>query len=134
MRRGLSKDLGFTAEDRSENLRRSAEVACLMNAAGLICICAFVAPSEQVRQKAATKIGTERFLTIHLNTPLEVCRERDEQGMYAKADTGEISNFPGVSADYEVPEHADLTLDTSELEVDLCVDQIIQLLEARGIF
>ena len=134
MRRGLSKDLGFTAEDRSENLRRSAEVACLMNAAGLICINAFVAPSEQVRQKAAAKIGTERFLTIHLNPPPEICRERDEQGMYAKADTGEISNFPGVSAVYEVPEEADLTLDTSEFSVDLCVDQIIQLLETRGIF
>ena len=134
MRRGLSKDLGFTEEDRSENLRRSAEVACLMNAAGLICINAFVAPREKVRQKAAARIGTEHFLTIHLNTPLEVCRERDEQGMYAKADTGEINNFPGVSAVYEVPEEADLTLDTSEFTVDLCVDRIIELLESRHVF
>jgi bifunctional enzyme CysN/CysC len=134
MRRGLSKDLGFSADERSENLRRSAEVACLMNAAGLICISAFVAPSEEVRQKAAQKVGADRFITIHLCTPVEVCRERDENGMYAKADAGEITNFPGVTAEYETPSAADLTLDTTDLNVEQCVDQIIALLEAREIY
>ena len=134
MRRGLSKDLGFSADERSENLRRSAEVACLMNAAGLICISAFVAPSEAVRQKAAQKVGSERFITIHLSTPVEVCRARDANGMYAKADAGEINNFPGVTAEYETPSAADLTLDTTDLKVEQCVDQIIELLETRDIY
>jgi bifunctional enzyme CysN/CysC len=134
MRRGLSKDLGFSADERSENLRRSAEVACLMNAAGLICISAFVAPNEEVRKKAAQKVGVERFITIHLSTPVEVCRERDENGMYAKADAGEISNFPGVTSEYEIPTAADLTLDTTDVKVEHCVDTIIELLESRGIY
>jgi bifunctional enzyme CysN/CysC len=134
MRRGLSKDLGFSAGERSENMRRSAEVACLMNAAGLICISAFVAPSEEVRQKAAQKVGVERFITIHLSTPVEICRARDKNGMYAKADAGEIDSFPGVTSEYETPSAADLTLDTSDLEVEQCVDQIIELLETRDIY
>ena len=134
MRRGLSKDLGFSADERSENMRRSAEVACLMNAAGLICISAFVAPSEEVRQKAAQKVGVERFITIHLSTPVEICRARDKNGMYAKADAGEIDSFPGVTSEYETPSAADLTLDTSDLEVEQCVDQIIELLETRDIY
>ena len=113
---------------------RSAEVACLMNAAGLICISAFVAPNEEVRQKAAQKVGVERFITIHLSTPVEVCRERDENGMYAKADAGEISNFPGVTSEYEIPTAADLTLDTTDVKVEHCVDTIIELLESRGIY
>ena len=74
-----------------------------MNGAGLICICAFVAPSEEVRQKAAQAIGSDQFLTIHLDAPVNICRERDDDGMYAKADAGEISNFPGVSSEYEPP-------------------------------
>ncbi len=103
MRLGISRDLGFTAEDRSENLRRSAEVAKLMNDAGLICIGAFVAPREDVRQRAAQVVGPERFLVVHLNAPLEVCRQRDQGGQYAKADGGEIASFPGVSSPYEPP-------------------------------
>ena len=131
MRRGLTKELGFTAEERSENLRRSSEVAKLMNGAGLICICAFVAPSEEVRQKAAQAIGSDQFLTIHLDAPLNICRERDDDGMYAKADAGEISNFPGVSSEYEPPVDPALKLNTAVLSVDECVDRIIALLEEK---
>ena len=131
MRRGLTKELGFTAEERSENLRRSSEVAKLMNGAGLICICAFVAPSEEVRQKAAQAIGSDQFLTIHLDAPLNICRERDDDGMYAKADAGEISNFPGVSSEYELPVDPALKLNTAVLSVDECVDRIIALLEEK---
>jgi len=131
MRRGLTKELGFTAEEKSENLRRSSEVAKLMNGAGLICVCAFVAPSEDVRQKAAQSVGAEQFLTIHLDAPVDVCRERDENGMYAKADAGEISNFPGVSFDYEPPVDPALKLNTAIFSVEECVDKIIALLEEK---
>ena len=132
MRRGISRDLGFTADDRSENLRRSAEVAKLMNEAGLICVAAFLAPKEDVRQKAAEVVGKEKFLVVHLNAPVEVCRERDQEGLYGAADEGEIANFPGVSAAYEEPTNADLVLATHELDVDACVERIMELLGERG--
>ena len=133
MRLGISRDLGFTAEDRSENLRRSSEVAKLMNDAGLITICAFVAPSEEVRQKAAAVVGEERFLVVHLSAPVEVCRERDQEGLYGAADAGEIANFPGVSFEYEAPDDPAIVLPTHEIDVDECVSRIVQLLEQRGI-
>ena len=133
MRLGLSKDLGFTPDDRSENLRRTAEVAKLMNDAGLICLAAFVAPSADIRRKAAQFVGTDRFLLIYLSAPVEVCRQRDTDRLYQLADQGDIGNFPGVSVTYEVPEDPDLALPTHELSVDRCVDRIIELLEKRKI-
>ncbi len=133
MRRGISRDLGFTAEQRSENLRRSAEVAKLINDAGLICIAAFVAPNEDVRQKAAEVIGHDRFLLVHLATPLDVCRQRDDEGHYQLADSGEIANFPGVSAPYEPPSQPNLKLSTEQLTVDQCVNQIMALLQSKDV-
>jgi bifunctional enzyme CysN/CysC len=133
MRRGISRDLGFSVSDRSENLRRSAEAAKLLNDAGLICVAAFLAPEEAVRQKAAEVVGRDRFLVVHLEAPLEICRQRDQEGLYAKADEGEIANFPGVSAPYEPPAKPDLVLNTAELDVDECVKRIITLLEQRKI-
>jgi bifunctional enzyme CysN/CysC len=133
MRLGISRDLGFSAEERSENLRRSVEVARLVNDAGLICLAAFVAPDEVVRQKAAERVGRERFLVVYLSAPVEVCRTRDTDGHYALADAGEIANFPGVSAAYEPPTDADLVLPTHEWPVGRCVDEVIALLEARGV-
>ena len=133
MRLGISKDLGFTAGERSENLRRSVEVARLFNDAGIICIGAFVAPDEEVRQKAAERIGADRFLVVHLAAPIEVCRERDTDGHYALADTGEFANFPGVTAPYEPPAQPNLVLPTHEWPVSRCVDALVQLLESRGV-
>ncbi|MFM2095123.1 MAG: Bifunctional enzyme CysN/CysC [Planctomycetota bacterium] len=133
MRRGISKDLGFTADDRSENLRRSSEVARLINDAGMICIGAFVAPDEEVRRKAADVVGSERFLVIHLDCPLDICRQRDSDGHYRLADAGDIAAFPGVSAPYDVPANPDLVLATNRLSVQECVDQIVALLTSRGI-
>ena len=132
MRLGVSRDLGFTLEDRSENLRRSAEVAKLMNDAGLICIAGFLAPQDAVRKKAAQVVGEDRFITVHLSAPVDVCRERDPDGHYARADSGELANFPGVSAPYEEPSAPDLVLPTHELSVEDCVDRIIELLESKG--
>jgi bifunctional enzyme CysN/CysC len=133
MRQGLSRDLGFDGADRGENLRRSAEAAKLLNDAGLICLAAVLAPEEATRQKAAEVIGRERFLVVHLDASVEVCRARDQEGLYAKADSGEIANFPGVSAPYEAPKQADLVLDTAKLPVDECVKQVIALLAERKI-
>jgi bifunctional enzyme CysN/CysC len=133
MRRGLSRDLGWTVADRSENLRRTAEAAKLINDAGLICLAAIIAPEETVRQKAADVIGRDRFLVVHLDAPLELCRQRDQEGLYEKADEGEIANFPGVSAPYEPPASPDLELNTAELDVDECVRRIVKLLNERKI-
>jgi bifunctional enzyme CysN/CysC len=132
MRRGISKDLGFSADDRSENLRRSAEVAKLFNDAGIIVLAAFVAPDEAVRQKAAGAIGRERFLVVHLDCPLEVCRQRDPDGHYKLADSGEIA-MPGVSSPYEPPPAPDLVLRTDRLNIQTCVEKLVELLEGRGV-
>src|SRR5205085_9925668 len=129
MRRGISKDLGFTADERSENLRRSAEVAKLFNDAGVIVLAAFVAPDEAVRQKAAAAIGRERFLVVHLSAPIDVCRGRDAEGHYKLADKGEMPLFPGVSSPYEPPAHPDLVLETNKLPIDHCVERIVSLLQ-----
>jgi bifunctional enzyme CysN/CysC len=130
---GISRDLGFSADERSENLRRSAEVAKLFNDTGLICLAAFVAPNEEVRQKAAEVVGRERFIVVHLSAPVGVCRERDTRGHYAKADAGDMLNFPGISAPYDVPKNADLVLPTHEIGISECVDQIVAMLEERGV-
>jgi bifunctional enzyme CysN/CysC len=133
MRLGISKDLGFTTAERSENLRRSVEVARLFNDAGILCIGAFVAPDEDVRQKAAERVGRDRFLVVHLSAPLDVCRRRDTDGHYKLADSGELANFPGISAPYEPPAQPDLVLPTHEWPVGKCVDAVIRLLESRGV-
>ncbi|MCC9657343.1 sulfate adenylyltransferase subunit CysN [Rhodopirellula halodulae] len=132
VRRGLSRDLGFSAEDRSENLRRSGHLAHTLNDAGLICLASLVAPSEDVRQKVAKLIGEDQFLVVHVATPLEVCRERDTKGQYAKADAGELSNFPGVTADYDVPSNPDLVVDASAASIAECADSVVELLKSKG--
>ena len=133
LRIGLNKDLGFSTEDRSENLRRTVEVAKLFNGAGIISICAFVAPNREIRNRFRDAFTKEQFIMVHLAAPVEVCRERDAEGMYVKAESGEIENFPGVSADYEAPRNCDLTLPTDQLSVERCVDELISLLESREI-
>jgi bifunctional enzyme CysN/CysC len=133
MRRGVSKDLGFSVSERSENLRRSAEVARLFNEAGLLCIAAFVAPDEAVRERARELVGSDRFFTVYLKAPVEVCRQRDREGQYKLADAGEIANFPGVTAPFEEPKQADLILETDKLTVADCVAKIFSLLEKQGV-
>ena len=133
VRLGLSKDLGFSSEDRSENIRRSYRVAQLLNDAGVISICSFVAPDASVRQRVREGIGEDRFVLIHLSAPIDVCRTRDEGGLYGKADAGEIGNFPGVSAPYDPPKKADLVLPTHEINVDECVERIMDLLTERKV-
>ena len=133
MRQGISRDLGFTADERSENLRRSAEVARLFNDAGIICLAAFVAPDAAVREKVAERVGRERFLVVHVAAPVEVCRQRDSSGGYAKADAGEIADFPGVTAPYEPPAEPELVIPTHEWPLARGVEAVLGLLEARGL-
>ena len=132
MRLGVSKDLGFTPEGRSENMRRAAECARLLNEAGLITIASFLAPRKEVRDKARDVVGSDRFIEVFLDVPLEVCRERDTNGMYALADSGEIQDFPGVTSPYEEPVAADLTLAPHTDTLDECVEKILELLKQRG--
>ncbi|MFI5045324.1 MAG: adenylyl-sulfate kinase, partial [Acidimicrobiales bacterium] len=132
LRLGMSRDLGFSAQERSENLRRMAEVARLANESGIIVIAAFAAPKADVRDRARELVGPERFLIVHLDAPVEIARQRDPEGLYEAADRGEIPQFPGVSATYDVPENPDLTLDTATVDQADNVDRIIDLLTERG--
>ena len=132
VRLGISRDLGFSAQERSENLRRVSEVARLVNRQGIIAIAALSAPKRSVRDRARELIGTDSYIEVFVDTPIEVCRERDPNGLYEAADRGEIPQFPGVSATYERPTDADLVVDTSVQTHAECVDLIIALMTERG--
>ncbi len=132
VRLGISRDLGFSTQERSENLRRVSEVALLANSQGLIAIAALSAPKATARERARELIGTDRYIEVFVDTPLAVCRERDPSGLYLAADRGEIPQFPGVSATYDRPVDMDLRVDTSTQNTLECVEQIVTLLEARG--
>lgn len=133
LRMGLSKDLGFHANDRSENLRRFAEVANLFNRAGIIVLGAFVAPKDEVRRRVAESIGAERFSLVHVHCPVDVCRERDQSGMYARADAGELLDFPGVTSDYEAPTDPTWVVRTTEESVEEGAQRVVAMLRERGI-
>lgn len=117
IRYGLNKDLGFSEADRTENIRRIAEVSRLFIDSGIITIAAFITPMEAMRQMAAQIIGPADFLEIYLNTPLEECEKRDVKGLYEKARTGEIRQFTGISAPFETPRHPFLTIDTTNRDI-----------------
>ena len=131
-RLGMSRDLGFSAADRSENLRRAAETARLINEAGLICLTAFVVPHEAVRERVRDTIGGERFLEVLLTAPLEVLKDRDDEGFYEAAERGEIPSFPGVSSEFEEPALPDLVMDTGAASVEECAERVLALLRERG--
>ena len=128
IRTGLCKGLGFSKEDRIENIRRIAEVAKLFNQAGVVVIAALIAPYEEQRQLAKDIIGTENYVEVYISTPLEECERRDPKGLYLKARTGELAYFTGVSAPYEVPLSPALVLDTSALEVGACMVKLLAVL------
>ncbi len=126
LRLGLSRDLGFSSEESSENLRRAAEVANLINSAGQFCIAAFVAPQQSMRDKFVEILGRENTIHVHLATPIEVCRQRDQTGRYAAADRGDIPMFPGVSAEYESPQECDINaVCTTPSDTDSTVARIM---------
>ena len=123
-----SGNLGFSAEDRVENIRRIAEVGKLFVDTGIITLAAFISPNNEIREMAAGIIGKEDFLEIYVSTPLEECERRDVKGLYAKARRGEIKNFTGISAPFEAPAHPALSLDTSKLSLKESVDQLLDLI------
>lgn len=131
IRAGISRDLGFGPEDRSENIRRIAEVARLMNDAGLIVVSAFISPYRADRQMAREIIGAERFVEVFVDAPLEVCEARDPKGLYRKARSGELREFTGVSAPYEAPQAPELVLDTAKKPLQDCVRELFELLRTR---
>lgn len=134
VRQGLNKDLGFSSADRSENIRRVAEVARLMNDAGLIVLVSLISPFKSDRENARAIIGGSKFIEVFVSTPLEICEARDAKGLYARARQGLIPEFTGISSPYEPPDKPDLTLDTSSLTIEECVEAIYRLLEDRGFF
>lgn len=131
IRTGINANLGFSAEDRRENIRRVAEVSKLFVDTGIITIAAFVSPTEDLRQLAQTIIGEEDFKEIYISTPLEECERRDVKGLYARARRGEVKNFTGISAPFEAPQHPALSLDTSKLSLEESVKQLLELLHVK---
>ncbi len=133
LRVGISRDLGFTAEERSENLRRAAEIARLANDQGMLTVIAVQAPAAAVRGRIRDLVGPDRYLEVFLDAPEEVRRARDPHGLYRAADRGEVEHLPGVTAEYERPADPDLVLETGVASVEDCVDRIITLLTERDL-
>lgn len=133
VRHGLNRDLGFSMEDRKENIRRIAEVAALMNEAGLIVITSFISPYLSDRSDARDVIGMERMIEVFVDTPLEVCEQRDPKGLYKKARSGEITQFTGVSDPYEPPVNPEITISTQQVEPVVAAEQICSALKERSI-
>ena len=131
IRSGINNNLGFSAEDRIENIRRIAEIGKLFVDTGIITIAAFISPNNDIREMAANIIGKEDFMEIYVSTPIEECERRDVKGLYAKARKGEIKNFTGISAPCEAPQHPALSLDTSKLSVEESVNKLLELILPR---
>ena len=132
VRHGLNNDLGFTDADRVENIRRVAETARLMADAGLIVLVSFISPFISERRMARNLMDDGEFLEVFVNTPLEVCEQRDPKGLYKKARAGEIKNFTGFDSDYEVPENAEIEIDTTSLSAEQAADQLVERLKHEG--
>ncbi len=132
LRQGMNKGLGFSMEDRTENIRRTAELAKQLASCGVVVICSLITPTNELRRLAEKIIGEQHFILYHIATPLDVCEKRDVKGHYAKARTGEIKEFTGVSNPFEMPTNAIYSIDTSELSIGESVtylfDDIFQLL------
>jgi len=132
LRHGLCSDLGFSDEDRRENLRRIAEVAALMVDAGLFVMAAFVSPSAEDRARVAGRLGDDHWLEVHVSTALEVCEARDPKGHYAKARRGALPSFTGVSAPYESPIAPDLRIDAALLSPAEAAAAVVSVMAAKG--
>ena len=133
VRHGLCGDLGFTDQDRQENIRRIAEVAKLMLEAGTITLTAFISPFRAERALARKLVPHGDFIEIYCNCELTICEQRDVKGLYQKARQGEIKHFTGISSPYESPEKPELIVDTGAFALEACVDQVLDLLRARGV-
>ncbi|HSW20339.1 MAG TPA: adenylyl-sulfate kinase, partial [Ramlibacter sp.] len=133
VRHGLNKDLGFTAADRVENIRRVAEVAKLMVDAGVIVITAFISPFRAERQMARDLFAEGEFMEVFVDTPLALAEERDPKGLYKKARRGELKNFTGIDSPYEPPVQPEVRIDTTALSVEAATDQLLLVLKRIGL-
>jgi adenylylsulfate kinase len=133
VRHGLCRDLGFSLDDRAENLRRIGEVAKLFLEAGTIVLAAFISPLRTERERVRTLIPHGDFMEIYCQAPLDICEQRDPKGMYVRARKGEIKEFTGISSPYEVPTNPELTVNTGEISLDECVSQVLTLLSQRNV-
>ena len=131
IRAGINNNLGFSEADRTENIRRIAEITKLFVNCGVITICCFVSPTEEIRNLAKKIIGTSDFVEVFVNTPLETCEQRDVKGLYAKARKGEIKDFTGISSPFEAPKNPEIEVKTNELTVQESVKRIIEKLEIK---
>jgi len=131
VRSGINANLGFSPDDRRENIRRIAEVCRLFTETGIVTLAAFVSPQRELREMARRIVGPEDFVEIYVSTPLSECERRDVKGLYAKARRGEIAEFTGISAPFEAPGHADLTLDTAQLRVEESVERILAVIAPK---
>lgn len=132
VRHGLNRDLGFTQEDRIENIRRIGEISRLMVDAGLVTIASFISPFQAERQMARDLLDDDEFIEIYVNTPLEVAEKRDVKGLYAKARKGEIKNFTGIDSEYQAPENAELEVNTMKMSADKAAEMIVSYLDKNG--
>lgn len=133
VRHGLCADLGFSSEDRVENIRRIGEMAKLFTEAGVVALTAFISPYRADRARVRSLVAPEDFIEIYCHCPLEVCEQRDVKGLYAKARQGLIKDFTGISSAYEAPDTPELSLDTGSLPLKDCVAQVLALLNNRKI-
>lgn len=126
IRKGINKDLGFTEEDRRENIRRISEITNLFLDSGLIVLCSFISPTDEIRKLARSIIGEERFIEVFVNAPLEVCEKRDPKGLYKMARAGLIQYFTGLDASYERPSNPDIEVRTDLWDIQTCTKYIIR--------
>ena len=131
VRAGINNNLGFSAEDRIENIRRIAEIGKLFVQTGVVTLACFVSPTNDIRQMARKIVGKEDFLEVYISTPIEECERRDVKGLYARARKGEVKNFTGISAPFEAPVSADIAIDTSKIPLEESVRTLTELIIKR---
>ncbi len=127
IRAGINSNLGFSQEDRTENIRRIAEIGKLFVDTGVVTLACFVSPTEDIRQMARDIVGKDDFKEVFVSTPLEECERRDVKGLYAKARKGQVKDFTGISAPFEAPKHPALSIDTSVLPLEESVHKVVEL-------
>jgi adenylylsulfate kinase len=133
VRHGLNKGLSFSDEDRIENIRRISEVSKLFVDAGIIVSSAFISPFKEDRQQARELLDNGEFIEVFIDTPIEVCEQRDPKGLYKKARSGEIKNFTGIDSTYELPESPEVHVKTAEQSIEECVEQIVSYLRKKQV-
>jgi len=125
VRQGINSDLGYSLADREENIRRVAEICRILTDNGIITICAFVSPTEKIRNRAKNIIGEKDFMEIYVCTALEICEKRDIYGLYKKSRTGEIKDFTGISSPFEIPVNPDIIVDSGKNTIEDCINEIM---------